>query len=77
MWCFFENYEIPYNLRCGSVVKLPGTNRTTYGINSLNFRGAILWDIIPKNIKPPEKLPEFKRKLKTQLVPCHCPACCF
>ena len=26
MWCFFENHEIPYNLRCGSLVKLPGTN---------------------------------------------------
>ena len=42
MWCFFENHEIPYNLRCGSIVKLPGTNTTTYGINSLNFRGAML-----------------------------------
>ena len=40
--CFFENHEIPYSLKCGSVVKLPGTNTTKYGINSLNFRGAIL-----------------------------------
>ena len=51
MWCFFENHEICYNLRCGGVVKLPGTNTTTYRINSLNFRGAMLWNIIPKNIK--------------------------
>ena len=30
MWCFSENHEIPYNLRCGSVVKLPGiTQRHT------------------------------------------------
>ena len=50
MWCFFENHEIPYNLRCGSVVKFPGTNTTIYGINSLNFRGAMLCNIIPKNI---------------------------
>ena len=63
MWCFFEDLEIPYNLRCGNVVKLPGTNTTTYGINSLNFRGAVLWHI--KNIKLSETLPEFKRKLKT------------
>ena len=26
MECFFENHEIPYNLRCGSAIKLPGTN---------------------------------------------------
>ena len=30
MWCFSENHEIPYNLRCGIVVKLPGiTQRHT------------------------------------------------
>ena len=48
MWCFFENHEIPYNLRCGSVVNLLGTNTTKYGTNSLNFRDAMLWNIIPK-----------------------------
>ena len=48
MWCFFENHEIPHNLRCGGAVKLPGTNTTKYGTNSLNFRDAMLWKIIPK-----------------------------
>ena len=33
------------------MVKLKGTNKTKYGINSLNFRGAILWNRIPKNMK--------------------------
>ena len=42
MWCFFENHKISYNLGCRSVVKLPGTNTTKYGINSLKFRGAML-----------------------------------
>ena len=42
MWCFFENRQIPYNLRYESVVKLPGTNIKKYGINSLKFRGAML-----------------------------------
>ena len=50
MWCFFENHDISCNWRCGSVVKLPVTNTKKYGINSLNFRGAMLWNIIPKNI---------------------------
>ena len=77
IWCFFENHEIPYNLRYGSVVKLPGTNTTTYGINSQKFRGAMLWNIIPKNIKLSETLPEFKRKLKTQLILCNFAACRF
>ena len=37
----------------------------------------MLWSIMPKNIKLSETLPEFKRKLKTQLIPCHCAACRF
>ena len=47
----FENHEIPYNLRCGSAKKLPGTNKTEYRINLLKFRGAMFWNVIPKNIK--------------------------
>ena len=48
-----------------------------HGIDSLNFRGAMLWNIIPKNIKLSDTLPEFKRKLKTHLIPCSCAACRF
>ena len=60
MWYFFKNHEIPYNLRCRrSAVKLPGTNTTKYGANSLNFRGAMLWNIILKNVKFSKTLPEF------------------
>ena len=77
MWCFFENREIPYNLCCGSVVKLPGTNTTKYRINSLNFRGVMLWNIIPKNTKLSKTLTEFKRRLKKHLIPCNCAACRF
>ena len=69
-WLFFENHEIPYNLRCGNVVKLPGTNTTKYGINSHNFRGAMLWNIMPKNIKISKMLPEFRRSLKNNLELC-------
>ena len=50
MLCFFENNEILYHLRCGNVVKLLVSNTTKYGINSLNFGGAMPWNIIPKNI---------------------------
>ena len=51
MWCYSQNHESPYNLRWQSVVKLPGTNTTKYGINSPNFKGAMLWNIMPKKKK--------------------------
>ena len=77
MWCFFENHEIPYNLKLGNLVKLPGTNTTKYGINSLNFRDPMLWNIIPKNTKLSKTLPEFKRRLKKHLISWNCATCRF
>ena len=56
------------------MVKLKGTNKTQYGINSLNFRGAILWNRIPKNMKLSKTLPERKRSLEKHLIPCICAA---
>ena len=68
--------EPSYNLRCRSVVKLPGTNTIKYGINELNCRGAALRNIITKIYWFPRryenlrslKLPEFK-SLKKHLIP--------
>ena len=78
MWCFFENHKIPYNWRCGSVVNLPVTNTTKCGKNSINFRGTILWNVIPKNIKLFKTLLEFKKeKVEKHLIPCNCAACRF
>ena len=51
MWHFFENHEIPYNLSCKDVVKLPGTNTAKYGINSLIFRDAMLMEYSTKKYK--------------------------
>ena len=59
------------------MVKLKGTNKTKYGINSLNFRGAILWNGIPKNMKLSKTLPECKRRLEKHWTPCICAACRF
>ena len=59
------------------MVKAPGTNTTNYGINSLNFKGAMLWNIIPKNIKLYKTLSKYKRKMKKHLMPCNCAACHF
>ena len=69
MLCFFENHNTPYVSRCGSVVKVPGPNIANHEINSLSFRSAMLWNIIPENIKLSKMLPEIKRSLKKHLIP--------
>ena len=68
MELFCDNHEIPDNPRCGSIVNLLVTNTAKYGKNSINFRGAMLWNIIPENIKLSKALSEFKKKLKKQFI---------
>ena len=44
---YFKIKEMPYNLRNGYALKLPSTNSTYYGINSVLFRACLLWNQLP------------------------------
>ena len=59
------------------MIKFPGTNTTKYKANSLNFTGAMLWNIVPKIIELSKTLPEFMRRLKKHLISCNSAACRF
>ena len=61
-------------LWCVIIVNLSGSNTTKYGINSLNFRGAMFWNGILKIIKYLKTIQEFQRKLKKNLMPYNCDA---
>ena len=62
---YFKIKEMPYNLRNGHALKLPSTNSTYYGINSVLFRACLLWNQLPLSIKQRHSLLEFKSKMKT------------
>ena len=36
--------NIPYSLRRGISLSIPNVNTQKYGINSVNFRGSVLWN---------------------------------
>ena len=40
MWSYFEENQMPYNLRDRSKLILPKTKSSCFGINSLQFRGS-------------------------------------
>lgn len=63
-----EVFRESYNLRRGSIVNLPATDTTKYLINSPNIRGAMLPNMLPKNIKLSKTILEFEKKLKKQLI---------
>ena len=51
MWPFFKNKSIPYNLRNGNIYILPPARSSHYGINSVQFRGSLLWNNLPISVK--------------------------
>ena len=64
MWNLFERKDLTYNLRSGSLLKLPKAKATTYGTSSLAFMGSILWNSLPDNIKDSPSFNKFKILIK-------------
>ena len=56
MWNLFERNHIPYNLRRGDLLLLPPAKSTRYGVNSLAFRGSLLWNNRPPQVKKSQTL---------------------
>ena len=73
---YFKIKEMPYNLRNGYALKLPSTNSTYYGINSIRFRTCLLWNQLSLSIKQSQLLHEFRSKTKIlRNVVCTCKIC--
>ena len=64
MWPYFTYINISYNLRKGPILYLPSTHSTYYGINSIHFRGSLIWNNLPRDIKSSKSLSEFTTKIK-------------
>ena len=63
-WNFFERNHIPYNLQRGDLLLLPPAKSTSYGVNSLAFRGSLLWNNIQSQVEESQTLEEFKNSIK-------------
>ena len=77
MKLFFNAKENPYQLRAGSRMSLPQTSSIRHGINSITFRGSLLWNTLPSDIKQCNTLSKFKKKIKKEKLECNCVACRF
>ena len=63
MWPYFTYNSINYNLRKGPIL-LPGTHSIYYGTNPAHFRGSLIWNNLPRDIKSSKSASEFKTKIK-------------
>ena len=71
MWSYFKEKPMPYNLRDGSQLVLPKTKSAHFSVNSLQFRGCLLWNNLPMSVKNCQSLNKFKLEL-TNLGNIHC-----
>ena len=73
---YFKIKGMPYNLRNGYALKLPSTNSTYYGINSVLFRACLLWNQLQLSINQSQSLREFRSKMKAlRNIVCICKIC--
>ena len=73
-----SNYipERMYNLRRGSQFVQPNVNTTTFGLNTLRYEGARIWNMIPEHIKVANDVHHFKSMMNLWSGPeCHCGNC--
>ena len=72
----FVSKFVPYSLRNIELLELPESKTVRYGVNSLSFRSAILWNKLPASFKEAKSLPEIKGKLKScSIFHCTCSMC--
>ena len=76
IWDFFVEKDMPYNLRNKVLCTLPQVHTNRYGLNSLSFRGSILWNNLKDEIKRASTLTNFKMLItKWDGKVCNCLIC--
>ena len=72
----FKQKNVKYNMRDNLILQLPVAKTNTFGINSLVFKGSLVWNKLPHNIKTANSLSLFKSKIKNwDGKKCSCKIC--
>ena len=71
----FVPKEVKYKLRIGELLTLPSAKTNRFGTSSFRFRGSLLWNSLPDNIKNCPSVDGFKTALKLinlkEICNCH------
>ena len=60
MWDLFLSNEINYDLRANFLLQLPKARTVLNRLNSIAFKGSILWNSIFDEIKSSQSIASFK-----------------
>ena len=76
LWDLFSRKEVYYNLRIKDILTLPRALTTSFGTNSITFRGSILWNNTPDVIKSSNTVSVFGKNIKNwEGEGCNCKIC--
>ena len=76
MWDLLKSKDVQYDFRTKNLLILPSTKTKTYGFRSFTYRGSILWNYLPDNIKSSKSLQIFKKNIKLwKGSECRCKFC--
>ena len=67
---------MPYDYRTKVLRRLPQAQTNRYGLDSLSFRGSLLWNTLMDEVKRPGTLTKFKNSIvKWDGKACNCLIC--
>ena len=67
--------NLQYNLRSKNTLEIPKVWTTLYGIETVQFIGQKLWQMLCPNVRESPSLIAFKRELKSCTIKCDCRLC--
>jgi len=72
----FKTKITSYDLRSNILLTLPECKSKKYGVNCTVFKGSLLWNTLPNEIKNSDSTEIFKNKIKNwNGLTCTCPIC--
>ena len=60
---YFIRKDVKYDLRTRDLLQIPAASSIAFGIDSVKFRGSLLWDSTPDFIKGASSAAIFKKSM--------------
>ena len=72
----FHRNVSAHSLRSSNDLLVPRVNQTTFGLRSIKYEGAVMWNHLLKHIKTAENIATFKKLIRSWKGPqCKCAYC--
>ena len=63
IWEFHERKHVTYNLRMQNSCKLPSGNTISFGLDSISFRGILLWNTLDDSVEREKTSAGFQKRI--------------